>query len=129
MTKNYYNNISNESCLAIKPPENYHLYFTNLIPFYLIYINNTLVNIINSKYYNIMQTLKEFNDKSSVFLFYLNTCSLEHLVQSTKTDFDIISVSESRLIKDKLPLIDTSLPTFIMKSFQQKPILVVLSFI
>ena len=50
--------------------------------------------------------------KALFFFFYLNTCSLEHLVQSTKTDFDIISVSESRLIKDKLPLIDTSLPNF-----------------
>ena len=52
-----------------------------------------------------MQTLKEFNDKSSVFLFHLTTCSfanntdvLEQLIQSCKTDFDIITVFKSRLI-------------------------------
>ena len=33
----------------------------------------------------------------------------EHLIQSTKTDFDIITVSESRITKNKLP---PSIPNF-----------------
>ena len=61
-------------------------------------------NVINSNYFDIdqLQTLKEFADKSSLSLASLNTCSLsknvddfEHLIQLTKTDFDIIAVSES----------------------------------
>ena len=71
-------------------------------------INNTPENVINSNYYDIdqLQTLKEFTD-SSLSLFYLNTCSLsknidnfEHFIQSTKTDFDIIAFSESRITKN-----------------------------
>ena len=67
-------------------------------------INNTLENVINSNYYDTdqLQTLKECTDKSSLSVFNLNFCSLskniddfEHLFQSTKTDFDILAVSES----------------------------------
>ena len=66
----------------------------------------------NSKYYNTKEfkTLKKLTD---------NTCSLpkniddpEHRIQSTKTDFDIIAASESRLIKDKLLSIDGNLPNY-----------------
>ena len=84
-------------------------------------INNTPENIINSNYYDIdqLQTLKEFTYKSFLSLFHLNTCSLskniddfEHLIQSRKTDFDIIAVSESRITKNKLPPIDISIPNY-----------------
>ena len=60
--------------------------------------------MINSKYYDINQ---------------LQTCSisnkfddLEHLIQSTSNYFDIIAVSESRLIKDKFPPTDVSFPNY-----------------
>ena len=84
-------------------------------------INNTPENVINSNYYDIdqLQTLKEFTVKSSLSLFHLNTSSLskniddfEHLIQSTKTDFDIIAVSESRITKNKLPPIDINIPNY-----------------
>ena len=84
-------------------------------------INNTPENVINSNYYDTdqLQTLKEFTDKSSLSLFHLNTCSLskniddfEHPIQSNKTDFDIIVVSESRITKNKLPSIDISIRNY-----------------
>ena len=87
-------------------------------------IDNNPENVISSNNYDIdkLQTLKEFNDKSSLSLFHLNTCSLskviddfEHLIQSTKTDFDIIAVSESRITKNKLPPIDVSIPNYSYK--------------
>ena len=60
-----------------------------------------------------MPTLKEFTDLS---LLHLNTWSLpkniDDLTQSTKTDFDIIAISESRPIKDKLPPTDVSLTNY-----------------
>ena len=51
-----------------------------------------------------MQTLTEFTEKSSLCHFHLSTCStskkmdnLRHLIQSKKTDFDIIAVYNSCL--------------------------------
>ena len=67
-------------------------------------INNTQENLINFNYYDIdqLQILNEFTDKSSLFLFHLNTRSLlknmddfEHLIQLVKTDYNIIAMSES----------------------------------
>ena len=87
-------------------------------------INNTPENVINSNYYDIdqLQTLKEFTDKSYLSLFHLNTCSLskniddfEYLIQSTKTDFDIIAVSESRITKNKPSPINVSIPNYSYK--------------
>ena len=94
---------SNESCLTLKPPKNLSHLFNEFNSFSSD-INNTPENVINSNYCDIdqLQTLKEFTNKNSLSLFHLNTCSLsknkdnfEHLIQSTKTDFDFIAVSES----------------------------------
>ena len=59
----------------------------------------------------------------SLSLFHLNTWSLskktsdglEPLTQSTKTDFDIRAVSESRVIKNNLLPIDISIPNYSFK--------------
>ena len=85
---------------------------------------NLILTVINSNYYDIdqLQALKKFTDKSSFSFFHLNTNSLskniddfEHFIQSKKTDLDIIAVSESRLTKNKLPLIDISIPNYTYK--------------
>ena len=116
----HYNSDSNKSCLTLKPPKNLSHLFSEFNSFSSD-INNTPESVFNSNYYDIdqLQTLKEFTDKSSFSLFHLNTSSLsknidefEHLIQSTKTDFDIIAVSESRMTKNKLPPIDTSIPNY-----------------
>ena len=105
----YCNSDSNELSLSLKPPKNLS-YLFNEFNSSSSDINNTPEYVINSNYYDIdqLQTLKEFTDKSSLSLFHLNTSSLskniddfEHLIQSTKTDFDIIAVSESRITKKK----------------------------
>ena len=41
-----------------------------------------------------------------------NTNNLEHLIQSTKTDFDIIAFSEPRQIKGKFSPKDVILPNY-----------------
>ena len=116
----YCNSDSNESCLSLKPTKNLSHLFNEFNSFSSD-INNTPENVINSNYYDIdqLQTLKEFTDKSSLSLFYLNTCSLskniddfEHLVQSTKTDFDIRAVSGSRITQNKLPPINISISNY-----------------
>ena len=114
------NSNSNESCLTLKPTKNLSHLFNEFNSFFSD-INNSPENVINSKYYDIdqLQTLKEFTEISSFSLFRLNTCSLskniddfEHLIQSTKTDFDIIAVSESRITKKKLPPMDISIQSY-----------------
>ena len=117
----YCNSDSNELSLSLKPSKNLS-YLFNEFNSSSSDINNTPEYVINSNYYNIdqLQTLKQFTDKSSLSLFHLNTSSLskniddfEHLIQSTKTDFDIIAVSESRITKKKkLSLTDISIPNY-----------------
>ena len=116
----YYNNDSSESCLTLKQPKNLSHLFNEFSSF-SSNINNTPENVINSNYYDIdkVQTWKEFTNESSLSLFELNTCSLsiniddfEHLIQSTKTDFDVIAVSESRITIDNSPPNDVSIPNY-----------------
>ena len=116
----YCNSDSNESCLTLKPPKSLSHFFNEFNSFSSD-INNTPENVVNSNYDDIgqLQTLKEFTDKSSLSLFHVNTRSFsknvddfEHLIQSTKTDFDIIAVSESRITKNKLLPIDISIPNY-----------------
>ena len=105
--------------------------FFNEFNSFLSHINNAIENIINPNYYDVnqLQTLKEFIYESSLSLFDWNTCSLlknmddlEHLIQSTKTDIDIIAVSESRIVKNKLPLIDISILNYNYEFCPGKPI-------
>ena len=121
LSDRFYNNSDlNQSCLTLKPPKNLSDLFNEFNSFSSD-INNTPENEINYIYYDIdqLQTLKEFSDKSSLSLVYLNTCSLskytddfEHLIQSTETDFDIIAIFESKVTKNKTPPIDVSIPSY-----------------
>ena len=60
--------------------------------------------------FNQSPTLDKFTGRSSVSLFHLNICflskntdDLQQLIQTAKTDFDRIVISESRLVNDRLP--------------------------
>ena len=70
--------------------------------------NNDLVNVLNSKYYDIdqIQTLKFPNKHKSLALFHINACSLnknfddlDHLLKCTNKVFDIIALTETRITK------------------------------
>ena len=65
------------------------------------------VEHVNCKYYDIEQfkTLKSLNNKNALSMFHLNTCSLvknfedlEHLLNSTEINFDVIAISKTRII-------------------------------
>ena len=54
--------------------------------------------------------MNKLNNKSSLSLFHLNTCSisknfedLEYLLDSTNFNFDVIAISEIRITKNKTP--------------------------
>ena len=75
--------------------------------------NNNSENIINCKYYDIdeIQTLNKLNNKRTLSLFHINSCSLskniedlEYLLNSTSINFDVIAISETRIVKGKTPV-------------------------
>ena len=53
-----------------------------------------------------------FSVPSEHLLIVKNIDDFENLNQSTKTYFDIIAVSESRITKNKLSLVDISIPNY-----------------
>ena len=66
-------------------------------------------NVVSSKYYDLgeTQSMKISNKNSCLSLFHINTCSLnksfidlEYLIESTNINFDIIAISETRMLKD-----------------------------
>ena len=73
------------TCLLLKPQENsmnlFHEF--NNISFDQ---NNNSENIINSKYYDIdeIQTLNKLNNKCTLSLFYINSCSLSKNIEDLK---------------------------------------------
>ena len=66
-------------------------------------------NVIQSKYYDIdeLQKLKIPNKENSQSLFHINSCSLsknfgelQNLLQSTNINFDVITITETRIPKN-----------------------------
>ena len=77
--------------------------------------NNNSENIVNSKYYNISQikSLKNCDDNKSFSFFHLNTCLLSKniddcklLIISTKIDFEVCAISESKIITNKSSVVN-----------------------
>ena len=61
-------------------------------------------NIVSCKYYDIdeIQTLNKLNNKLTLSLFHVSSCSLskniedlEYLLNSTSINFDVIAISET----------------------------------
>ena len=59
------------------------------------------------------------NKKNSLSLFHINACSLsknfddlEHLLETTNTNFDIIAISETRILKNTKIVKNINIPNF-----------------
>ena len=95
------------SSLSLKPSSNLELLvnqFNNATP----ENNNDPEKICSSKYYDIeeMGNVEIPHKNKSLSLFHINACSLDknfddlhHLLSCTKTKFDIIAISETRIIR------------------------------
>ena len=99
--------ISKNSSLSLKPSSDLFLVFNQF--------NNSSPeqksdpeNVVNSNYYDIdqLQTLKFSEKNKSLSLFHINACSLnknfddlQHLLKCTNKVFDIVAVSETRIMK------------------------------
>ena len=75
--------------------------------------NNNSENIVNCSYHGIdeIQTLNKRNSKRNLSLFHINSCSLskniedlEYLLNSTIINFDVIAISETRIVKGNTPV-------------------------
>ena len=98
--------ISN-SYLILKPPPDPALFnqFNNVIP----ENNSDPENMIQNKYCDIdeLQQLEIPNKEKSLSFFHINSCSLnknfeelQNLLQSTNSQFDVIAITETRIMKN-----------------------------
>ena len=104
-----WNDLENDhkSSLSLKPSSNLGLLvnqFNNATP----ENSNDPEKNFSSKYYNIekMHNIEITHKNKSLSLFHINACSLnknfddlQHLLTCTKTKFEIIAISETRIIK------------------------------
>ena len=100
------------TCLVLKPKENLANLFNEFNN--LSYDqNNSSEIIINCKHYDIdeIQTLNKLNNKCTLSLFHIDSCSLskniedlKYLLTSTSIKFDVIAISETRIVKGKTPV-------------------------
>ena len=72
-------------------------------------------------YYDIeeIQTLNKLNNKRTLSLFHINSCSLsnniedlEYLLNSRSINFDVIAISETRRVKGKTPVNSVNLMNY-----------------
>ena len=104
--------ISSITCPVLNPQENLTNLFNEFNNLSLDQNNNS-EKIINCKYYNIdeIQALNKLNNKRTLSLSHVNSYSLskniedlEYLLNSTSINFDVIAISETRIVKGKTPV-------------------------
>ena len=100
-----------ETCLVLKLQKNFSDLFNEFNNF--SDKNKTPENVSNCKYYNLneIKSFNKLNNKSSLSLFHLNTCSLqksfddlEYLLEFTNFNLDVTAISETRITKNKDPV-------------------------
>ena len=83
--------------------------------------NKNQENVSDHKCYDLneIKSLNKLNNKSSLFLFHLNKCSLsknvedlKYLLDSTYFNFDVIAIGERRITKNKAPTNNINLTNY-----------------
>ena len=122
--QNKNNNEDNSSNLILKPPPNLNSLFNQFNNSAQIQDFKDPENDFKCKYYNPeeVQTMEIPNKKSSLSLFHINTCSLsknfeylEYLLKTTNTNFDIIAISDTRILKTSNIVKNINIPNFSYK--------------
>ena len=121
--KPYCNTESKKETLVLNPPPNL-LSLINKFNNFSEEIDNDEDNHINCKYYDIneMHKLNDSIKRGTFTVFHINASSLqkhfeefEILLNSTKIDFDVIAVTESRILKDKIGINNLKLQNYNME--------------
>ena len=117
---------STKTRLVLKPQENLTNFFNEFNNLSSDQNNNS-ENIINCKYYDMdeIQALNKLNNKRALSLSHINSCSLsknigdlEYLLNSTSINFDVIAISETRIVKGKTSVNSLKLMNFILLNHQ-----------
>ena len=115
-----------DSSLSLKPSSNLEFLvnqFNNATP----ENSNDSEKISSSKYYDIeeMHNIEIPHKNKSLSLFHINACSLnknfddlQHLLSCTKTKFDIIAISETRITRQVSLLNNLNLSNYILHLLQ-----------
>ena len=87
-------------------------------------------NVSNCNYYDLnkIKPLNKLNNKSSLSLFHLNTCSLSKNFEDLEY-FDVIVISETRIRKNKAQMNHIDLTNYSYEHFPTESQLVVLFYI
>ena len=101
--------MNSTSTLVFKQPANLSQLFNQFSNITKNHTNRDPDNVVKCRYYDIeeIQTLNIPNKSKSLSMFHINTCSLsknfddlEYLLKTTNMNFDIIAISETRMIKN-----------------------------
>ena len=86
-------------------------------------------NVVRCKCYDLeeVQSMKISDKNSCLSLFHIHTCSLnknfedlEYLIKSTNINFDIIAISETRMLKDTNIVKNINIPMSLLQLNQQQ---------
>ena len=111
----------NSSNLVLKPPPNLNSLFNQFNNSSEIHDFKDPENVVNCKYFKLeeVQTMKIPDKKNSLSLFHINACSLskkfddlEYSLKTTNTSFDIIAISETRILKNTKIVKNINIPNF-----------------
>ena len=104
-------NLNSTSTLVLKQPANWSQLFDQFINITENYTSRDPDNVVKCWYYDIeeIQTSNIPNKSKSLSVFDVNTCSLsknfddlEYLLKTRNMNFDIIAISETRVISQQL---------------------------
>ena len=87
--------------LVLKPPPSLSSFFNQFNNIPQTHDHKDPENVVRCKFYDLkeVQSMKIPNEDSCLSAFDINTCSLQ-LIKSTNINFDIIAISETRILKD-----------------------------
>ena len=98
---------NDNSILTLNPPPNLKLLFTQFNELKTESNKNNPENFINCRNLDIDEIQKMKIEPTSLSLFHINSCflnknfqDLEYLLKATNKTFDVIAISESRILKD-----------------------------
>ena len=103
--------MNSTSTLVFKQPANLSQLFNQFSNITKNHTNRDPDNVVKCRYYDIeeIQTLNIPNKSKSLSVFDVNTCSLsknfddlEYLLKTRNMNFDIIAISETRVISQQL---------------------------
>ena len=117
--KKYCETDQKQTCLVLKPQKNFSDPLREFNNFFDQ--NKNQENVSDHKCYDLneIKSLNKLNNKSSLFLFHLNKCSLsknvedlKYLLDSTYFNFDVIAIGERRITKNKAPTNNINLTNY-----------------